>query len=255
MELGKAIAVCGKYFWRVPVVSGLSAIDECLYLNSIFCKMDNSSNYPYSIEQKLKHYQPPSSAFNDQIDRFEEYSSQRHVPSKFFRARDTHRGPGTYDVPAAARASLAVLRVSTPALYNRDRCLQESFWPKPEGAPIPSIMSQTPGSEWGIQVTSPFKSSGRSKELMLNGSLYCTKHDLVYSSNVGPGMYDMPSLLNTSKRPHTSSPELGPRQRLTTKMPIPKIVKKTDSVQCVMETPLERLSDINKVRGLPDYPR
>lgn len=48
----------------------------------------------------------------------------------------------------------------------------------------------TPGSEIGKQISSPFKNSGRKKELMLDADHYKTiKEDV---NHMGPGFYDLP---------------------------------------------------------------
>lgn len=44
--------------------------------------------------------------------------------------------------------------------------------------------------EMGLQATAPFKSSGRDKQLMLDGKLWQTKRDDIMNSNLGPGSYD-----------------------------------------------------------------
>jgi len=244
--------------------------------------MEKNSQYinPYAIESNLRLNKIPQSSFYDKTKRFDEYPSLRKAKSSTETKILSVVGPGTYSPPAASRSSLALVHSSSNSLYGRERTLGEPFWPKSESPPvgiynISRIMSTTPGSEQGIQITSSFKSSGRSKELMSNSLLYKTCHDDITSSNIGPGSYEfVPSYLGQqlispcireksyrTKRlndinssfqlSHCSSADMLTNQFSHTKAPLPKFSRKEDKIKYPVETANERQSEIERVRNLP----
>ena len=127
-------------------------------------------------------------------------------------------------------------------------------------------MSDVPGSETGIKISSSFKSSGRSKNLMDNCINYQTLHNDANSSNIGPGSYDCPPtymgqvLLNPSIRDKSFRMKMiqqdgSHRTRLSPiKPPIPKMIEKKFLQKNPVDSPAERLSEIDNVRNLPPLP-
>jgi len=195
---------------------------------------------------------------------------------------------------------LSILKDNDRKLYGRDRSLGESFWPKSESPAVgsysvrlhilrqlsgsldnlsiytyipiiwlqlPRIMShQTPGSEIGIEISSSFKTSGRSKEIMDNCKYFKTTHEELKASNIGPGSYDyVPSYMGQqmisptikdvtfrSKIIHPDNHLFPPK--LTVKPPLPKLEKKVSKRQAVIVSEEERDYDVRSVRNLPELP-
>lgn len=233
------------------------------------------SVYPFSIENKLRFYRPPNSAFHDSIaDRFEILPNSRkyYTPKQLYQSGNL--GPGSYDPQPAQRAKLAIIRASTPSLYSRDRKLDEPFWPKSESPPvgcytIPRIMSADPGSDRGKSITSSFKSSGRSKALMGDAILFQTKNEVLHMSNMGPGSHDTvasfggkllisPNMRDPAYRARRLKEDpcysgLGHERKQAIKPTLPKFETKENKVKVVKESPEERLREMENVRNLPYF--
>lgn len=233
------------------------------------------SVYPYSIQNKLRFYKPPNSAFHDSIiNRFETLPNSRKyfTPKQLYQAGNL--GPGSYDPQPAQRATLAIIRASTPSLYGSDRKLEESFWPKSSSPPvgsytIPRIMSSDPGSDRGKSITSSFKSSGRSKALMGDAILFQTKNETLHMSNMGPGSHESVQSFGGKMlvSPHMRDPAyrarrlkedpcysgLGHERKHPMKSALPKFETKENKVKIVKESAEERLLEVSYVRNLPYF--
>ena len=74
---------------------------------------------------------------------------------------------------------------------------------------------QTPGSELGLQISSPFLCAGRGGLLMPDGEHYATLREGVKLSNMGPGYYNLQdpwrpaAFVKYNKRPTRTAESLG----------------------------------------------
>jgi len=123
----------------------------------------------------------------------------------------------------------------------------------------------TPGSEIGKQISSPFKNSGRKKELMIDADHYKTTRDEVYYSHMGPGFYDLPDswkpeqFFKYNRKPKKDEFSMSKRNKPYEKQwSLPEVKKektkaKTEIFDIEGFDKVELKKEIECIRNLPSY--
>mmetsp|Transcript_9400 Transcript_9400/g.14162 ORF Transcript_9400/g.14162 Transcript_9400/m.14162 type:complete len:254 (-) Transcript_9400:298-1059(-) len=252
--------------------------------------MSTSGNSSFSSAMsRRKEAHTGSASFRDKLDRFEEYPDVRHRTLIREENRNSHIGPGTYDVND--RAGSRMHRVRSPVMYRQtdSQYTDKTFISAapPVGTyDIPRIMSPPTVPSKRVQHTSSFKTSGRERGLLSNAVLYQTLNEDKTMSNIGPGMYDLsqcPSymgqqLISPTKsdrryRAHRardaqerdSRPSTGESSPHNDKPRISDIFLESRNSRPsspspvsalftqISFSPAERMMEIQSVRDLPDY--
>eukprot|EP01038_Epipyxis_sp_PR26KG_P008030 gene8030-10879_t len=119
--------------------------------------------------------------------RFDVYPSIRNQKNHKELMVSSNIGPGSYDVKFSQRPHTVSLVKSN----LQSSIIRKSSAPPPGTYEIPRIMTPAhPGSELGIRISSPFKSSGRRRDLMDDAEHYVTLRESEKMSNLGPGSYE-----------------------------------------------------------------
>lgn len=100
-------------------------------------------------------------------------------------------GGGNRAISATGRSSSPTLPTMLVTKVPADATIFPAERAPPVGTyTIPQIMQPHTYGEMGIQVSSSFKSSGRSKQLMGDAKYFHTVRDDVRNANLGPGSYE-----------------------------------------------------------------
>lgn len=116
-------------------------------------------------------------------------------------------GPGTYDLPGMKPVSRpgSSSSMSHSHVPIEHRLVQRARGPPPGTYDVPRILDPSVvGSELGRQISSPFKNSGRQRQLLAQGSdfHYRTLREECIGCNMGPGAYNIPDPWRPGKLTH-----------------------------------------------------
>ena len=136
--------------------------------------------------------------------RFDDMSSVRNRKTSKELLSESNLGPGAYEYPLIRKDACnfsfsKAIKPCNQLIKSRAPCVGEYSIPRFEYNDSNLTLRSNP------KIVSSFKSSGRSKALGHDASYYQTCHDETWSSNLGPGLYGLPSTFQASLSPSSSS--------------------------------------------------